>query len=186
MLGCTFADDLIEGREEALVDTCVSRKQHAVDIINATKPDVVIISNSYGTKKIAGTNRLLTTDKWFKSLGQIVKKFNDSAGKIVFLSPPPADKNISDCYGRRGSRPADCISGVTQQWLTQAVPEQNLAASIGAEWVDSRPWFCGGGRLCPSFVGSTPTKADTVHFTPSYGHKISPVIAESFREAGLL
>jgi peptidoglycan/LPS O-acetylase OafA/YrhL len=185
MFGCTFANDLIESRDESLVDACVGRKEHAVDVINTTKPDVVVISNSYGPKRIVGEDRYLTTDEWSESLRQIVEKFKGNTGKLVFLAPPPADKQISDCYGRRGSQPADCISGVTQQWLTEALPEQNLAAALGGTWIDSRPWFCSGGRLCPSFVGSTPTKVDSVHMTPSYGQKIFPVMGESFREAGV-
>jgi hypothetical protein len=66
-----------------------------------------------------------------------------------------------------------------------AEAEQNLAKSIGATWIDSRPWFCHEG-LCPSFVGSTPTKFDTSHMVAAYGLQIAPVIGESLREAGVL
>ena len=135
---------------------------------------------------VLGTNRKLTPREWAESMRQIVEKFRDSTKKIVFLAPPPADKNISDCYGTRSSTPADCISRVTSQWLSMAKAEQDLAESIGATWVDSRPWFCNERGLCPSFVGSTPTKHDEVHMTPAYGEKIYPVMEESLRQAGVI
>ena len=66
-----------------------------------------------------------------------------------------------------------------------AKTEQRLAKSVGGVWVDSRPWFCSEDGLCPSFVGSTPTKHDAVHMTRAYEEKIYPVIDESFRAAGV-
>jgi hypothetical protein len=50
--------------------------------------------------------------------------------------------------------------------------------------MDSRPWFC-SSRLCPSFVGSTPTKHDEEHMSPPYGAKISPVIGEALHADGV-
>jgi peptidoglycan/LPS O-acetylase OafA/YrhL len=185
MVGCTFVDGSIVNPEWELDEACPVRKQHAIDVINATKPDVVIISNSYRAKHAVGSDENLTPGEWLQSMRQIVEKFNGSAKKIVSLAAPPADANINDCYGSRSSTPADCISRVTSLWLSMAGAEQDLAEAIGATWVDSRPWFCSGGRLCPSFVGSMPTKHDQEHMVGAYGQRISPVMAESFGEAGV-
>jgi peptidoglycan/LPS O-acetylase OafA/YrhL len=184
MFGCAFVDDLIAYVDKSLLDACPARKQHAIDVINATRPDVVIISNTYTKKKVVGSDQNMTPGEWFESMRQIVGKFSGSTKKVVFMAPPPADKQISDCYGTRSSTPGDCISQVTNEWNSVAMFEQNLAKSIGGAWVDSRPWFC-SGRGCPSFVGSTPTKSDVVHMTPAYGQKIFRVIGESFRQAGV-
>jgi peptidoglycan/LPS O-acetylase OafA/YrhL len=186
MSGCQFVNDQIANPDQSIVDDCPRRKQHAIDLINAAQPDVVIVSNSYeGDKPVYGTNRRLTPHEWAESLQQIVNKFRYSTKKIVLLAPPPADKEISDCYGTLSSTPADCISQVPSQWLSMAHAEQDLAESIGGTWVDSRPWFCSNGGPCPSFVGSTPTKHDRAHMTPAYGLKIYPVMEESFKEAGV-
>jgi hypothetical protein len=66
-----------------------------------------------------------------------------------------------------------------------AKAEQGVAKSLGQTWIDSRPWFCSGGRMCPAFVGNTATKFDWAHMAPYYGKKIYPVIDESLREAGV-
>jgi hypothetical protein len=180
MYGCNFVDDLIANAEQSLVDACPARKDHAIEVISATNPDFVIISNSYGEKHIAGSNADMSPAQWGESMKRITEKIRGS--RIMFLSPPPADKQISDCY-TRASTPADCISTVTRQWPTMADIEQDLAKSIDGIWMDSRPWFC--QQLCPAFVGTTVTKNDRVHMSEAYGLKISPVIGESFRDAGV-
>ena len=182
--GCEFVNDLVVWDNPSISDNCPARKQHVIDTINTTKPDVVIVSNTYVYRHILGTDRTLSAREWAESMRQIVEKFRDSTKKIVFLAPPPADKDVYGCYGKRSSTPADCISRVTSEWHDMAKAEQDLAESIGGTWVDSRPWFCNAG-LCPSFVGSTPTKHDYTHMTPEYGQKVYPVIEESLRAAGV-
>lgn len=185
MGGCPFANDQVFTSDQTFVDACPARKQHAVDYINANKPTVVIISNQYEGYHRIGVEQAMTSDEWFDSVRLMVDKIRNSTTKIVWLSAPPADKNIVECYGKRSSVPADCISRVTSQWLSMAASEQRLAESLGGVWVDSRPWFCSEDGLCPSFVGSTPTKHDRVHSTRAYEELIYPVIGESFGAAGV-
>jgi hypothetical protein len=123
--------------------------------------------------------------QWADSLRQIADKFRASTKKVVWLSAPPADKNIKECYGTLSSGPADCIGQVTSQWLSIADDEQNLSKSLGGIWIDSQPWFCSQDGVCPAFVGSTPTKLDGSHMSPPYGKKITPVIGESLASAGV-
>jgi len=184
MAGCQFSNDWIYNEDKSITDACPARKQHTVDYINATKPDIVIISDSYGVKNRVGSDQAMTPGEWGDALRLIVDQFRSSTKKVVFLSPPPADKNVSECYGSRSSVPADCISKVDTQWLSIARAERNVAESIGGVWIDSRPWFCNEG-LCPAFVGSTPTKHDRAHMSLAYAERIYPVIGESFAAAGV-
>jgi peptidoglycan/LPS O-acetylase OafA/YrhL len=185
MPGCNFVNDLISNEDPEYVAACPGRKQHALDYINSTKPDIVILSHNYATKQVQGTNDELTPKEWTNSLGRFVEKFRANTRKIVLLAPPPGDVAIADCYGRRSNTPPDCIGHVDNEWLSMARAERDFAASTGGTWVDSRPWFCRGGRLCPSFVAATPTKLDAAHLVPAYGRRIFPVIGESFKEAGV-
>jgi len=191
MAGCQFSNDWIVNPDKSITDACPARKQHTVEVINATKPDVVIISGSYGSSKTkVGSDQIMTPDEWAAGVGQIVDKFKASVKKIVYLAAPPADKNIKDCYGIRSSSPSDCISEVTPGWLSIAAVTQDLAKSEGGVWIDSRLFFCRlwetGGidqGECPAFVGSTPTKRDVAHMTEAYAEKIRPVIEQSFKTA---
>lgn len=183
--GCPFANDEVFTSDQNLVDACPARKQHAIDYINANKPTVVLVSNMYGGYRRVGVEHAMTPDDWFDSVRQMVDKVRDSTTKTVWLAAPPEDKNIKACYGKRSSVPADCISRITNQWLTMAATERRLAESVDGLWVDSRPWFCNNDGLCPSFVGSIPTKHDAVHSTRAYEEMIYPVMDESLRAAGV-
>lgn len=185
MDGCQFVNEQMSNNDQSKVDACPARKQHAVDVINSLKPTDVIIANQYGRKIINGTNASMSPDDWAASMREIVAKFRPSTQRVVFLSPPPPDVEISECYGTRSSTPARCISRVTAQWSDIALAESRLASELAGVWMDARPWFCSDGQ-CPSFVGSTPTKRDQKHMTNAYGEKITPVIKESLSAAGVL
>jgi peptidoglycan/LPS O-acetylase OafA/YrhL len=181
---CYFIDDTIDNVDVKLMDACPARKQRGIDYINAMEPDVVFISHTYTDKKINGTDHMVTPTEWSAELGKFIETFRGSVKKIVFLSPPPSDVSISDCYGNGSHKPANCISRVTEDWMAMTRAERDLAKSVGGIWVDSRPWFCHNG-LCPSFVGNILVKKDAVHMTPAYGHKVYPVIAESLQADGV-
>ena len=181
--GCQFSDDWIFTADEATRNACPSRKKGSIDAIIAEKPDVLLISDSYGEKTKVGTERVMTAEEWTNGVRPLVDKVKGSVKKIVWLAPPPADKNIAECYPSKKSTPGDCVSRVTEEWASMAEAEQSLAKSVGGEWVDSRPWFCDTEGWCPAFVGTVPTKRDAVHMTFAYGQQISPVIAESLTTA---
>ena len=182
MAGCQFVNDAMIARS---IEACPAKKQATIDAIKATRPTIVIIANHYEVHNFASNGREVTPSEWHESLREITDEIRGSTKKLVFLAAPPADKRISVCFGTRSSTPADCISRVTDQWVAQAQVEQDLARSVGGTWIDSRPWFCSGEGLCPSFVGSTPTKVDATHMTTAYAIKITPAIGESFRGEGV-
>lgn len=183
MGSCAFADDLLE-RLPQVAPNCSARNTAVVDMINATGPSVVVISNLYRLVSIVGTSNQLGPREISASVGRIVERFRHNVGKVVILSPPPGDANIRECSSTRASEPADCIGKVTQDWNDLAFSDQELVNRIGGAWIDSRPWFCSHG-FCPAFAGVTPTKVDASHIAPPYGSKIHPVIAESFQQAGV-
>lgn len=185
MYGCQFVDDTVTTADEDVAATCPGRKARAVDLINSTRPNLVIISDVYGDDKIDQDGRKLSYKDWGDSMRRLVDKFRGSGARVVFLAPPPPDKTISECFGKRSSTPADCVGEVTNEWRSMAEIEQSIAEEINGAWIDSRLWFCSANRHCPAFVTTVPTKMDWAHMTPAYGLKIAPVIDESFRRAGL-
>lgn len=186
MGGCQFSEIPIHNQLAVNNDACPARKQHAIDYINATRPTVVIVSNTYDAKERVDDRSEVGVREWGDSMVQIVEKFRASVGKVVWLAAPPADKDIAECYGTRSSTPAACISVQTRQWAAMARTEQQVADQMGGSWVDSRPWFCDARGLCPAFVGATPTKRDKAHITEAYGQKIRPIIAESLIAQGII
>lgn len=184
MGSCSFTAGLVDRRPTPA--NCDAWKQHAVQTIDTVKPDVVLISNQFTAERFVGSPRNVTPAEWADSLRQIVDRVRAAAKKIAFIAYPPGWMDPNSCLKPTPKPPADCIGRVTAAWTAPAAAEQELARQIGAVWIDSRPWFCSPAGLCPSFVGTTPTKRDIVHMAPEYGQQIYPVIQQSLAAAGVL
>lgn len=175
MFGCAFVDIAKRDAGDAVGAACPERKKAAIAAVNEVRPDVVVIANHYDTTP---------SGEWGAGMVRLTSQFVGNVGKIAYLSAPPDDININDCFNRING-PADCISEVTAVWRARADVEKGLAGRANGLFIDSRSWFCTDNGYCPSFVGTTPTKSDRIHMTPEYGAKISPVFIEALREAGL-
>jgi peptidoglycan/LPS O-acetylase OafA/YrhL len=182
--GCTFTEPLIANDVASLEDNCQARKQAAVEAINELQPDLVFVSNVQYPRVPKGTDEPLTEQEWATSTLELVDKFAPAAGRVVFLAPPPADKDINECYTQVSS-PADCVGVVTEEWQARAAAERGMAESVGGVWLDSAAWFCVDGQ-CPAVSGTTPVKVDGQHMTAEYAAKIAPAFKESLTARGLL
>lgn len=178
--GCAYSDVPNENVEA----DCAARKEDAVNAINRIRPDLVFITNHYNERTPEGVNRPLTQAEKASSVEAFVSKFRSSAGKIVFIAPAPADKNIATCY-TRVSTPATCMNTITSRWIDASMLEKALAEKLGGSYVDSRDWFCADAQ-CPTFVGTMPVKRDLAHATPEYQMRIAPVIVEALTVAKIV
>lgn len=182
MNGCEYSDTVINNASVA--DFCPTRKQDAVDAITAQSPELVFVTNAYQQHTPIGADGPLTGPEWIASLQTSVERFSASAGKVVFLAPPPADVNVGQCF-TAVSTPTDCVGEITDSHEKYFAADSTVSATIGGVVIDSAPWFC-TEALCPAYVDTTPTKGDRLHAAPRYTDIIEPAIAESLRAAGVL
>lgn len=176
MFGCPFIDITSEKSDRDIDVACPGRKEEAIQVVNELRPDVVVIANYYSA---------LESSKLTAGLKSYISRFSANVGKVALLAPPPDDVKIGDCY-TRASKPADCVSRVTANWRNRAATEKAVATSVGGVFLDPIPWFCTTDHYCPSFVGTTPVKSDGAHMLPEYARLISPAVAESLYESGLV
>ena len=174
--GCSFID--MAPSDAQLEKDCPQRRQKAIEAVNRVRPDVVFVANRSALRTKPGADQPMTPVEQTTLLRSEFAKLT-GAGKLVLLAAPPPDKSIESCYTKT-SRPADCVGGVSRDWLTIADTEQALAVEFKGAFVNSRDWFCYKDQ-CPSFVGSTLTKRDRVHMTKEYAERIGPVILEQLR-----
>ena len=57
---------------------------------------MVFVTNHYNERKPDGLNRTLTQQEKVESVAAFVARFQAAAGKVVFISPAPAEKK--HCY----------------------------------------------------------------------------------------
>ncbi|MCJ1685685.1 acyltransferase family protein [Rathayibacter sp. VKM Ac-2927] len=182
MNGCEYSDTVIGNASVA--DSCPVRKQDAVDAITAQSPDLVFVTNAYQQHTPIGTDDPLTGPEWISSLQTAVERFRPAAGQVVFLSPPPADTNVGECF-TAVSTPTDCVGDITASHQKYLAADATVAGALDGVVISSVPWFC-AEDLCPAYVDSTPTKGDRLHAAPRYMDLVEPSIAESLRSAGVL
>ena len=151
------------------------------------KPDVLVISSIFSVNRPLAGGGSLTPEQYTDAMVRQIAKVQSSVKKIVLLSGPPGDKNPQECYGKRGSVPADCLGQVDAAWDSQAQSDQNSARLSNGIWIDSRPWFCSASLQwsCPAFVGTIPVRYDKYHMGFAYAEKIYPMVRESFKAAGV-
>lgn len=178
---CAFADERSLGISTS--DACEARNADAVKVINELRPDVVFLAHHYLDRKPEGSTIAITGEQWQSALKSKIDELLPAAGKVVLLSPPPADKDIKSCFTRT-SLPLDCMSRKPERWYLINKSEQALAKTVGAVHVDTSNWFC-VDDMCPSFAGNVPVKMDWAHMSPAYQAELGEVAREQLTLAGV-
>lgn len=161
--GCPFHEP-----NANLAAECKDRIAGTVAAIQQIRPAILFVTNSSGS------------DDREAMISDLIEKVEASAGKIVYLMPPPAEKVLEDCYSKISS-PADCITRVDSKWSKQASWERAQAERRGWIFIASDDWFCVNGS-CPAFAGNIVAKKDLHHATPAYQDRIGTVMTERLNE----
>lgn len=186
MYACPFVD-LRLGSAASSADACERRRDQERQAVAETKPDLLIVGNTFFRNKDAGTGIKATLTSWHTGFASAMKSVTKDAKATVVLSPPPLDKTISSCYSAFAG-PQACISNVSASdstWLDMYGDQARSAKELGYTLIDSRPWFCNSGGRCPAFVGDLLTKKDQAHPTALYVEHLEPLIKAGFADAGV-
>lgn len=181
--GCPFNDyPMVKSPEEQAY--CVERKKQAVDFIQQSKPDIVIVGNTMVPERMSTTGKPATAADWQAGMESILRRI-DGSGKRLILSPPPFDKDVRECYSPV-SKPADCLGAVSSLWYDIAKADSAAAKATNSVHLDTRALFCSSNDACPEFAGRIPVKKDHTHFTLPYGQHIEGALKELIEKRGLL
>jgi peptidoglycan/LPS O-acetylase OafA/YrhL len=181
--GCAVMDVDWDFPDMSTKGACLQFRDEAVAAIQAEKPEILIVSNSYGqvlklASKATGDDAVA---EWSAGVQSTVGKVRDSVGQVVLVSSPPVGQPLETC-ATKVATPADCTAAIPGAWKVGDRAQEDAATALGIAYVDTSPLFCWDER-CPSFVGSTPTKRDSVHTTPQYAAAITPAFRQMLDEA---
>ncbi|CAM5313629.1 acyltransferase family protein [Leifsonia shinshuensis] len=171
MYACPFVDFETTNGEASFKKACPGRKAQAIDNIAELKPDVVIVSNTYIPLDKASDGAPFTPDEYAAGLRPFLERIRPNTGKVLLLAPPPAEKDVRECYSPR-TGPGACVTTVPSRWKAMAKAESALAADFGGAWIDSQRLFCVKSK-CPAFAAGMPTKFDHIHHTEEYSRHIA-------------
>lgn len=178
--GCIMLDVQTKDDRPGFMAECDSFKAAAIEEINRTKPQIVFLTNTSGVlgNLASGAVGSAAQQEWQAGTARMLDALKPSGAQLVIVTAPPGGKAPADCANRT-STPRDCMYQIPSNFVDTATAMKSAADVGGAKLIDTRSWFCSSSGYCPSFVGNTPVKRDTVHTTKQYAAMIVPV----FRDA---
>ncbi|OUE19405.1 O-acetyltransferase OatA [Clavibacter michiganensis] len=181
--GCAVMDVRWSFPDASTKSGCLEFRDEAVAAIREAQPEILFVSNSYGqvlqlASKATGDDAVA---EWSAGVQSTVAEVRDSVGKVVLVSSPPVGQPLETC-ATKVAAPADCQARIPGAWKVGDRAQRDAAAALGIAYVDTSALFCWEER-CPSFVGTTPTKRDSVHTTPTYAQEMTPAFRQVLDEA---
>ncbi len=142
------------------------------------RPAVVILgfSREYG---IPDDHVVVDGPAWQSGLAAMITTIERETGARVVLmgDDPYPQQSVADCLSRHLSDTPACAvpkhypfynpGGISQ--------ERAIAASTGAGYIDTDPWFC-TATACTVIVGNMLVYRDDNHITATYANWLTPVI----------
>ncbi|WP_285249788.1 acyltransferase family protein [Pseudarthrobacter sp. fls2-241-R2A-168] len=178
--GCTMLDLETKDDRPGFMAECAAFKDAAITEINNIKPQVVFLTNTSGLLGAlsSGATGAAAQQEWQTGTAGMLEALKPSGAKLVIVTAPPSGKAPADCANRT-STPRDCMYQIPTSFVDTAAAMKTAADAAGAKLIDTRSWFCNGSGYCPSFVGNTPVKRDTVHTTKQYAAALVPVFKDA-------
>jgi hypothetical protein len=143
------------------------------------KPDLVIASQAN-----AIANQRYEAEEWARGT---ISTLNDLAGKtakVAFIgdSTYGGDEQLA-CLENNLANIQKCVYSryvdEQQRFAYDALATQTLASHMG--FVDTGPFFCNSGGVCPPVVDNMLTHRDNGHITNTYAKWLAPMLAPIFR-----
>jgi peptidoglycan/LPS O-acetylase OafA/YrhL len=178
MYACPFID-LELSADAAKTAACSARREAEQALVEQTRPDLVVVANTFTRDVDAATRQPATLGAWSTAARSALERLSQSAGQVVVMAPPPAGGDVRSCFSLFGG-PGECVTDVSAStWPAMAQDQRRTADDLGAVLVDSRPWFCDASGSCPAFAGGVLTKKDAYHPTTDWAAKIAPAVREA-------
>ncbi|TFV92688.1 acyltransferase [Blastococcus sp. CT_GayMR20] len=170
-----IAAEVKHGTSSSAYPECTEHRTWALQRIAELRPDMVILSNSYGAQLLDEDADVYST--WGDGLEEVAGQITATGAKVVVLGMPPSGKSLQECVTAI-SDPSDCNGPPSEESRRHIRVEKAGAEAAGATYVDPTPWFC-FRNTCPAVVGSTPVFSEGVHLTPQYSRKLAPQLERS-------
>jgi peptidoglycan/LPS O-acetylase OafA/YrhL len=143
---------------------CALWRGDVMDEIAEVRPDLVVLSSSYG---VGGRSPA----DWVAATTYTVSKLVELGIAVVFIGDTPrrADQTGPDCVAAHLDDVSQCNTAqdLAQPHRLIASATGQAVARSGGIFIDPTSWFCADGQ-CPSVVGNYLVYRDQSHVTASY------------------
>ncbi|MEY9953517.1 acyltransferase family protein [Leifsonia sp. EB34] len=183
LYSCPFVDLHTNSPNPQHEAACPGRKELAISTLAEKRPEIVFIANGPAADIDLETGKKITPAEYQQGLKRYLERITPDIGKVVLLAPPPAQKDVRECYSPR-SAPADCVTSVLASWKKYTTSAEQTLTETGGQFVDTKELFCVSNK-CPAFVDGIPVKFDMTHITEEYARYIAPAFVALLAESGV-
>ncbi|WFR68615.1 SGNH hydrolase domain-containing protein [Curtobacterium flaccumfaciens] len=179
--GCPMLDINVRGKSHDDQQRCIEQRADAIAEINASKPDIVLVTHGYdGVAQLVGRPSLSDAGKeWEGAAGRFVDAVAESGARVVFVAAVPQGRSPGECAALRTSGPDACTSELSKAYEVGADAERRVAeARSTAAFVDSSGWYCVEDR-CPIAVDGVLVRKDGQHLTQEFAERLAPVLRDA-------
>lgn len=182
-VGCPLVEGDTINPDATVTRTCPAHKDIVVDILEQTRPALVIGASSNDAKlstPVAGGSDEV---RFANALDAMVTRIAPFIGTYVHVATPPRGKDPAAC-ATQFSTPSSCLSDRPGNYAAAIDAQKAVMDKPGRRYVDTIDWFCVRSK-CPLIVGNTIVRFDDSHITPQYGQVIAPLLQrELFAQSG--
>ena len=157
---------------------CNEGRSQVFGSIRAWNPDLIVTSDvEPGARRLAsGARGADAQQEWQLGMTDSINLIGASGARnSVVLSPNPAGLSPTEC-ATLSSVPADCISQISDDYILKSSAESAAASATGADYVDTRSWFCDMDGRCPAFIGDKLVRYDSAHLTSQFAEELVPLL----------
>ena len=146
--------------------------------MTALRPAVVILgfSREYG---LPDDHVVVDGQAWMSGLAEMITTIeHDTGARVVLMGDDPyPQQSVPDCLSQHlgDTPPCSIPKHVAFYNASGILQEKAVAASTGAGYVDTDPWFC-IATTCTVIVGNMLVYRDDNHITATYANWLAPVI----------
>jgi peptidoglycan/LPS O-acetylase OafA/YrhL len=167
---CPAVDVRMLNADRSANTACDDFHRRARAAIEASKPDVLVITSSFLSPYSLADSSRPPLEVWSAAAQSTFRWMSDSAGRVLVLDPPPLVPAAEDCLPVAADNQW-CLGAVRQDYVDLSLANRAAALGIGRKNVDhvaTIGWWCDRAGLCPNYIGTDiPLANDGEH--PSEG-----------------
>ncbi len=157
--------------------TCDAWRAAVVETLNATPPDVILLTNHIGVPA-AGAEKRFAAD-WTDGITTSLSRL-PAASRVVSLADTPDFASDPDaCLATHVTDALLCAqprAAVLSEELDTA--QREVAAQLGRDYVNLSDYFCGVDTCWP-IIGSTLVYSDEHHITAHFSEALAPALQKA-------
>jgi peptidoglycan/LPS O-acetylase OafA/YrhL len=162
---------------------CNKWRQWAIHWVNRNRPSVLLVSNEdlYQTPAHSSTApSFFSADAWQSGMTKLLEQIQvPGLRKVILGNIPVLSQVASVCLSNHVGNVQACSAPAAAATLSFRQSEQNAAASTGAEYIDTTPWFC--SSRCNAIVKNYIVYMDQFHVTATYGRHLERVLGAALK-----